>query len=178
MSSSTLLQAPLPPPATPPSGAPAPGTAPVAGVAIGAPMTAREEARLIRDEMTSLRDQANAWRREARQGTTTVVAERPFGPTRAETRMLFSITLVALLAAVAIFYPIARAFARRLERGGRSVAIPSDAADRLQRIEHAVESIAIEVERISEAQRFTVKLMSKRTDEAARLVGEGPTPTY
>ena len=39
----------------------------------------------------------------------------------------------------------------------------AQAAERLARIEAAVESIAIEVERISEAQRFTTKLLSERT---------------
>jgi hypothetical protein len=34
--------------------------------------------------------------------------------------------------------------------------------DRLARLEQAVESIAIEVERISEGQRFTTKLLSER----------------
>jgi hypothetical protein len=38
----------------------------------------------------------------------------------------------------------------------------AQAAERLARIEAAVESIAIEVERISEAQRFTTKLLSER----------------
>ena len=37
---------------------------------------------------------------------------------------------------------------------------PSD--DRLARVEQTVESIAIEVERISEGQRFVTKLMSDR----------------
>jgi hypothetical protein len=33
---------------------------------------------------------------------------------------------------------------------------------RLARIEHAVEAIAIEVERVSEGQRFTTKLLAER----------------
>jgi hypothetical protein len=33
---------------------------------------------------------------------------------------------------------------------------------RMERIEHAVDSIAIEIERISEGQRFTTKLLSDR----------------
>ena len=37
---------------------------------------------------------------------------------------------------------------------------------RLQRIERALEAIAIEVERISEGQRFTTKLLSERTGAA------------
>jgi hypothetical protein len=42
---------------------------------------------------------------------------------------------------------------------------PSD--ERLARVEQAVESIAIEVERIGEAQRFTTKLLSERAPEPA-----------
>ena len=36
-------------------------------------------------------------------------------------------------------------------------------AERLQAIEHAIDAMAIETERISEAQRFTTKLLSDRT---------------
>jgi hypothetical protein len=47
---------------------------------------------------------------------------------------------------------------------------------RLQRLEHAVESIAIEVERISEGQRFTVALLSERLPRGERpdSLGAGP----
>lgn len=37
--------------------------------------------------------------------------------------------------------------------------------DRLARIEHAVDAIAVEVERISEGQRFTTRLLSERTEK-------------
>ncbi|GAC1694547.1 MAG: hypothetical protein NVS9B3_12790 [Gemmatimonadaceae bacterium] len=107
-------------------------------------------------------------------GTTIMRAERPWGPTAGEERMIFILAVVALVALVAIVLPIARALGRRLERGGRATALPADSAERLQRIEQAVESIAIEVERISEAQRFTMKVMTRPDDEAsARLIGEG-----
>jgi tetrahydromethanopterin S-methyltransferase subunit G len=36
-------------------------------------------------------------------------------------------------------------------------------AERLEHIEHAIDAMAIETERISEAQRFTTKLLSERT---------------
>ena len=39
--------------------------------------------------------------------------------------------------------------------------LPPETAGRLERIEQAVESIAIEVERVSEGQRFVTKLMSE-----------------
>ena len=39
--------------------------------------------------------------------------------------------------------------------------------ERLARIEQAVETIAIEVERVSEGQRFTTKLLAERADDGA-----------
>jgi hypothetical protein len=63
---------------------------------------------------------------------------------------------------IAIGVPIARAYARRLDATPRTV-IPSDVSARLERMEHAIDSIAIEVERISEGQRFTTKLLAERT---------------
>ena len=49
----------------------------------------------------------------------------------------------------------------------------SDAHDeRLARIEQAVESIAIEVERISEGQRFTTKLLAERAQADPIRLGE------
>jgi hypothetical protein len=65
--------------------------------------------------------------------------------------------------AVAIFLggPIARAIARRLEgRGKTAPASPQD-SERFERMEQAVDAIAIEVERISENQRYSTRLMSE-----------------
>ena len=71
----------------------------------------------------------------------------------------------------AIGFPLARAFARRIE-GSRSAASPisPDVSERLDLIERAVESVALEVERISEGQRFVTKLMTERP-EPGRLPG-------
>jgi hypothetical protein len=44
-------------------------------------------------------------------------------------------------------------------RGGDN----SETLARLERMEHAVDAIAIEIERISEGQRFTTKLLSERS---------------
>lgn len=70
---------------------------------------------------------------------------------------------------VAIFFvvPIARAFARRIDK--KPVAGPLDQGltDQLKRIENSVDSMAIEIERISEAQRYMVRLQSDRGAPAA-----------
>jgi hypothetical protein len=65
---------------------------------------------------------------------------------------------------VAIGIPIARAFARRIDRRSAAsvpAALPATLEPRLDRMEQAIEAIAIEVERVSEGQRFTNKLMSE-----------------
>lgn len=65
----------------------------------------------------------------------------------------------ATIVLVAIGAPIARALARRMDRRGQVAAAPPDVGPRLERIEQAIEAIAIEVERVSEGQRFTNKVI-------------------
>lgn len=72
---------------------------------------------------------------------------------------------VALLAFIVVGGPLARALARRIDKRTMSAtaALPPEVTQRLAAIEQAVDSVAVEVERISEGQRFTTKLLSKRT---------------
>jgi hypothetical protein len=58
-----------------------------------------------------------------------------------------------------LLYPFARALANRLQSQG-ATRPSADVAARLARIETAVESIAVEVERISEGQRYLTKQQS------------------
>ena len=64
------------------------------------------------------------------------------------------------VAIIALGIPIIRMISRRWERHAPPPALPADLTARLERIEQAVEAVAIEVERISEGQRFTSKLMA------------------
>jgi hypothetical protein len=63
---------------------------------------------------------------------------------------------------------MARAFARRIESQPRDSGQLPDVNARLERMEQALDSIAIEVERISEGQRFTTKLLAQRAAEQAK----------
>src|SRR5215217_5124996 len=74
-----------------------------------------------------------------------------------------------------IFYPLARALARRIERGASAEpkALPDDVAARLERMEQAIDSIAVEVERISEGQRFTARLLADRNGHAPQSTPAG-----
>ncbi|HUQ45085.1 MAG TPA: hypothetical protein VM033_00455 [Gemmatimonadaceae bacterium] len=84
-----------------------------------------------------------------------------------------SIAFFIMLAVIIIGWPLARAWGRRLERRADLPAVPTAAmASQLQRIEQAVEAMSIEVERISESQRFMAKLQSGSAERAALETGE------
>jgi hypothetical protein len=72
-----------------------------------------------------------------------------------------------MCAVMVVGWPLARAFGRRIERGGKAAAVAGVPSEQLQRIEQAVESMAIEVERISESQRFMAKLQGAPAAEQA-----------
>jgi len=75
---------------------------------------------------------------------------------------LIPIVLFICGAAVVIFGPMARAWARKLENESSAKSLSGNADARLERMEHAIEAIAVEIERISEGQRFTTKLLAER----------------
>ncbi len=72
---------------------------------------------------------------------------------------------------VAVLFPLTIAYARRLWRRGSAavVAFPQELGERLNRLDQAMDSIAIEVERIGEGQRFVTRVMS----ENGRSLGAG-----
>jgi hypothetical protein len=61
-----------------------------------------------------------------------------------------------------IGYPIARALARRIEHKPIAPTASPELERRLDRIEQSIEAIAIEIERVSEGQRFTTKLLAEQ----------------
>ena len=75
-----------------------------------------------------------------------------------ETAYAFFITFAVMI----IGYPIAKAIGRRIDRAGETAKVPPAITAQLAQLNQAVESIAIEVERISEGQRFTTKLLSEQ----------------
>lgn len=78
---------------------------------------------------------------------------------------------------LAIGVPLARAYARKMDAEGRNPRLPSEVTDRLERMEQALDSVALEVERISEGQRFTTKLLSEgRVAAESRQISPGSAP--
>lgn len=84
--------------------------------------------------------------------------------------IVFLNTMEMLLPAIVITIlglPLVRVLARRLDR--RDAGAPPTLAkieERLSRLEAGIDSIAVEVERISEGQRFTTRLLADRSPES------------
>jgi hypothetical protein len=72
---------------------------------------------------------------------------------------------LSVLSILFIFFPLAigagRAIWKRSLRPGPAPAALTETAQRLERIEASVDAIAIEIERVSEGQRFVTKLLSE-----------------
>jgi hypothetical protein len=84
------------------------------------------------------------------------------------------ITLISM-GGLVLMLPLVLVLARRLwVRSPRRELLDFEQSPRLQRIEQAIESIAVEVERIGEAQRFTTKLLADRQPAAATHIGAAP----
>jgi hypothetical protein len=69
-----------------------------------------------------------------------------------------------------------RARERLLRERAESAALPDVAAGRAEKLGHAVDSIAIEVERISEGQRFLAKRLGQRHEPGVRSIAEASSP--
>jgi hypothetical protein len=79
--------------------------------------------------------------------------------------------LLLMIAVVAIGKPLARAFGSIVERRALKPAMPADFGARLERIEQGIESVSIEVERISESQRYLLKVQTPDRVEIPRSAG-------
>ena len=79
----------------------------------------------------------------------------------------FLTTLCVTFAIVVIGFPLSRAFARRIDRSkvAPSVGGP-DLTPQIRQLQDSVDAMAIELERISEGQRFTAKLLAEKSRDA------------
>ncbi|HEV7990219.1 MAG TPA: hypothetical protein VGP25_00245 [Gemmatimonadaceae bacterium] len=137
---------------------------------------ARDAQNQARDAQNQARDAANQVRIEAglpvvAQGGSHTIQLDNFPNNVIPPQVVdISIAFFVMCAVMVIGWPLARAFGRRLERNASSAAaVPAAMGEQLQRIEQAVEAMSIEIERISESQRFLTKLQSANTPEHAAL---------
>lgn len=80
-----------------------------------------------------------------------------------------------------VLFPVAFALARNLwKRGSRPHAVASSSPEtneRLERLEQGVDAIAIEIERVSEGQRFVTRLLSEAASvPVAQIASAEKTP--
>lgn len=151
-------QAPPPPiprlPAAP--GAATGGGSGTAPAIAGDPMqAAREAAQVQREIVQGIRDGL---------GETSTGTQPPVDP-EAILRQVTPIVGMSLAMVVAIFigFPLARAFARRIERRADVGTMrAADLQPQIRQLQESIDTMAVELERISEAQRFQAKLMSER----------------
>ena len=75
---------------------------------------------------------------------------------------LFGIAL-SMVMVIFIGWPLARAFARRLDRRAELGTVrAADLQPQIRQLQESIDTMAVELERISEAQRFQAKLMAER----------------
>jgi hypothetical protein len=85
------------------------------------------------------------------------------------------VAMVASIFTVFVLAPLAIAFARLLWKRATAPSAPRTApeiAQRLERLEQAVDTIAIEMERVSEGQRFMTRVLTEGNGFAALPAGQ------
>jgi hypothetical protein len=136
------------------------GTEPAIAGDVG--QAARDAAQAARDAAQVQRDIAQGIR-DGLAGTTTGT-QPPVDP-EAILREVKPIVGLSLAMVVAIFigWPLARAFARRIDRRTEVGTVrAADLQPQIRQLQESIDTMAVELERISEAQRFQAKLMSER----------------
>ena len=114
-------------------------------------------------ELRAAEEQLRQLERQTKAGPFVYTSQAPddFRPQIPGEAVDIAIGFFITCAVIIVGWPIARALGRRFERRGAPLAVEAGMTEQLQRIEQAVEAIAIEVERISESQRFLAKLQEK-----------------
>lgn len=77
-----------------------------------------------------------------------------------------------MIVVLAIGVPLVRALGRRWEKEARLQRSDPEVSQRLARIEQAIDAMALEVERISEGQRFVTRVLADKSPEPIALPQE------
>jgi len=119
--------------------------------------------------------EAQLARAQGRPIGTTETAPAPRFPFRPVNSNLVVVMSAAMFFAFGL--PLSIAWARRILRRQPESPMPPDVVPRLENIERAVDAIAIEVERISENQRFLTKiLVDTRPSQGSAAESSAPSP--
>ena len=77
-----------------------------------------------------------------------------------------------MIIVLAIGVPLVRAMGRRWEAEARTPRSDPESTQRLARMEQAIDAMSLEIERISEGQRFVTRLLSDKGQERVPLPRE------
>lgn len=106
-------------------------------------------------------------------GEQTTIGVPPAGEIIPPQAVDISVAFFIMVAVIIIGLPLARAFARRMDRKSAAPLMPTEVSAQLAQLNQAVDAIALEVERISEGQRFTTRLLSEQRDAARQALPSG-----
>jgi peptidoglycan hydrolase-like protein with peptidoglycan-binding domain len=131
----------------------------------------RDGAAATQNALRAARDEFVAGVRDGFQGeagtTQPAPAPRVDSPIPPEVIPIVSIVFGAVVI-MTIFGPIIRAVIRAFERrADRKVVPATEVVSHLRQLQASLDTMAIEVERISEAQRFQAKLLAERENRVA-----------
>jgi hypothetical protein len=86
------------------------------------------------------------------------------------------VVAISIVGIIFVLAPLAIGFARTIWKRANTPGLPPSAytetAQRLERLESSVDTIAVEIERISEGQRFVTKLLSEGAASTALPAGQ------
>ena len=138
-----------------------PGQAPAV---VGQPLTTQQ----IRDQIR------NDIRNSVRNGGTPVInIPQDFNLKNAvpQGAVDISVAMFTMMAVIIVGLPLARALGRRLDsQNQHRLSGASNIGPQLEQLQQSVDAMAIELERITESQRFQSKLMAGKVEEPAKLV--------
>lgn len=87
------------------------------------------------------------------------------------------ITAMAIVFFLAVLMPLSVALGRRIVGRKQAPTVPSpEVVERLERMEEGIDAIAIEIERISEGQRFVTKVLGSGSAEPIAVPRGEPVP--
>ncbi len=82
-----------------------------------------------------------------------------------------------MIIVIAIGVPLVIALGKKWQREGESPRVPGEVTDRLARMEQAIDTMAVEIERISEGQRFVTKVLADGRQGAALPKSSSNSPS-
>ena len=113
----------------------------------------------VNERISELRVQRDQARALALQPPPVTAAPPVEAPTLANAGVAMSVLFIAPIVLILVY--------RLFTRGGARDASGLESSPRFQRMEQAIESIAMDVERLAEGQRFTTRILAERHPESA-----------